>query len=52
MSSSICGLIIAASSAAPTRMAYEIVLAPEAVEDLRALRADLQTAVRRALEIE
>jgi len=30
-------------------MAYEIVLAPEAVEDLRALRANLRAA-RRALE--
>jgi mRNA interferase RelE/StbE len=32
-------------------MAYEIVLAPEAVEDLRALRANLRSAVRRASEI-
>jgi mRNA interferase RelE/StbE len=31
-------------------MAYEIVLAPEAVQDLRALRANLRAAVRRALE--
>jgi mRNA interferase RelE/StbE len=31
-------------------MAYEIVLAPEAVEDLGALRANLRAAVRRALE--
>jgi mRNA interferase RelE/StbE len=32
-------------------MAYEIVLAPEAVEDLRALRANVRAAVRKALEI-
>jgi len=32
-------------------MAYEIVLAPEAEEDLRALRPNVRTAVRRALEI-
>jgi len=32
------------------KMAYEIVLAPEAVEDLRALKANLRAAVRRALE--
>jgi mRNA-degrading endonuclease RelE of RelBE toxin-antitoxin system len=32
-------------------MAYEIVLAPEAVEDLRALKANVRAAVRRALEI-
>jgi hypothetical protein len=32
-------------------MAYEIVLAPEAVEDLPALRANLRAAVRRAIEI-
>lgn len=32
-------------------MAYEIVLAPEAVEDLRALRANVRAAVRTALEI-
>jgi mRNA-degrading endonuclease RelE of RelBE toxin-antitoxin system len=32
-------------------MAYDIVLAPEAVEDLRALRANLRTNVLRALEI-
>jgi mRNA-degrading endonuclease RelE of RelBE toxin-antitoxin system len=32
-------------------MSYQIVLAPEAVEDLRALRANLRAAVRRALEI-
>lgn len=32
-------------------MAYEIVLAPEAVEDLRALQANVRAAVRRALEI-
>jgi mRNA interferase RelE/StbE len=32
-------------------MAYEIVLAPEAVEDLRALRANLRAAVQRALEV-
>jgi mRNA-degrading endonuclease RelE of RelBE toxin-antitoxin system len=32
-------------------MAYEIVLAPEAVEDLRALKANIRAAVRRALEI-
>jgi mRNA-degrading endonuclease RelE of RelBE toxin-antitoxin system len=31
-------------------MAYEIVLAPEAVEDLRALRANLRATVRTALE--
>ena len=31
-------------------MAYEIVLAPEAVEDLRALKANLRAAVRTALE--
>jgi mRNA interferase RelE/StbE len=31
-------------------MAYEIVLAPEAVEDLRALGANVRAAVRRALE--
>ena len=32
-------------------MRYDILLAPEAVEDLRALRANLRAAVRRALEI-
>jgi mRNA-degrading endonuclease RelE of RelBE toxin-antitoxin system len=32
-------------------MAYEIVLAPEAVEDLRALKANVRAAVRIALEI-
>jgi mRNA-degrading endonuclease RelE of RelBE toxin-antitoxin system len=32
-------------------MAFEIVLAPEAVEDLRALKANVRAAVRRALEI-
>ena len=32
-------------------MPFEIVLAPEAVEDLRALKANLRTAVRSALEI-
>src|SRR5216683_2263430 len=32
-------------------MAYEIVLAPEAVEDLRVLKANSRAAVRRALEI-
>jgi mRNA-degrading endonuclease RelE of RelBE toxin-antitoxin system len=31
-------------------MAYEIVLAPEAVEDLRALKANLRAVVQRALE--
>jgi mRNA-degrading endonuclease RelE of RelBE toxin-antitoxin system len=31
-------------------MAYEIVLAPEAVEDLRALRANHRATVRTALE--
>jgi mRNA interferase RelE/StbE len=30
-------------------MVYEIVLAPEAVEDLRALKANIRAAVRRAL---
>ena len=37
-------------SAILARMAYDIVLAPEAVEDLRALKANLRAAVRRALE--
>ena len=32
-------------------MAYEIVLAPEALEDLLALKANLRATVRRALEI-
>jgi mRNA-degrading endonuclease RelE of RelBE toxin-antitoxin system len=32
-------------------MAYQIVLAPEAVEDLRALKANVRAAFRRALEI-
>jgi mRNA interferase RelE/StbE len=32
-------------------MAYEIVLAPEAVEDLRALKVNIRAAVRSALEI-
>ena len=32
-------------------MAYEIVLAPEAVEDLRKLKANVLAAVRRALGI-
>jgi hypothetical protein len=32
-------------------MACEIVLAPEAVEDLRVLKANVRAAVRRALEI-
>jgi mRNA interferase RelE/StbE len=31
-------------------MAYEIVLAPEAVEDLRALRANVRAVVRTAVE--
>ncbi len=31
-------------------MRYEILLAPEAVEDLRSLRANLRTAVREALD--
>jgi mRNA interferase RelE/StbE len=31
-------------------MAFEIVLAPEAVEDLRALRANVRVVVREALE--
>src|SRR5437763_8523146 len=31
-------------------MAFEIVLAPEAVEDLRALKANVRAAVRAALE--
>jgi mRNA interferase RelE/StbE len=31
-------------------MGYQIVLAPEAVEDLRALRANVRAAVRTALE--
>jgi mRNA interferase RelE/StbE len=31
-------------------MAYEIVLGPEAVEDLRALRANVRATVRTALE--
>jgi mRNA interferase RelE/StbE len=32
------------------RMRYEILLAPEAVEDLRSLKANLRAAVRDALE--
>jgi len=32
------------------RMKYRILLAPEAVEDLRALKANLRAAVRQALE--
>jgi mRNA interferase RelE/StbE len=32
-------------------MAFEIVLAPEALEDLRALRANVRATVRVALEI-
>jgi mRNA interferase RelE/StbE len=32
-------------------MAYQIVLAPEAVEDLRAPKANVRAAIRRALEI-
>ena len=32
-------------------MEYDIVLAPEAVEDLRILKANVRTAVRKALEI-
>jgi mRNA interferase RelE/StbE len=32
------------------RMAYEIILAPEAVEDLRSLKANIRATVRRALE--
>jgi mRNA-degrading endonuclease RelE of RelBE toxin-antitoxin system len=31
-------------------MRYEIILAPEAVEDLRSLKADMRAAVRDALE--
>jgi mRNA-degrading endonuclease RelE of RelBE toxin-antitoxin system len=31
-------------------MPYEVVLAPEAVEDLRALKANVRAAVRRGLE--
>jgi mRNA interferase RelE/StbE len=31
-------------------MRYEIVLAPEAVEDLKSLKANLRTAIRAALE--
>jgi mRNA-degrading endonuclease RelE of RelBE toxin-antitoxin system len=32
-------------------MRYDIVLAPEAVEDLRTLKANVRTAVRTALEV-
>jgi mRNA-degrading endonuclease RelE of RelBE toxin-antitoxin system len=32
-------------------MEYDIVLAPEAVEDLRMLKANVRTAVRKGLEI-
>jgi mRNA interferase RelE/StbE len=32
------------------RMAFDILLAPEAVEDLRALKANVRAAVRSALE--
>jgi mRNA-degrading endonuclease RelE of RelBE toxin-antitoxin system len=32
-------------------MPFDVVLAPEAVEDLRALRANLRAAVRRAVEV-
>jgi mRNA interferase RelE/StbE len=32
------------------RMRYEIILAPEAIEDLRRLRANIRSAVRDALE--
>jgi mRNA-degrading endonuclease RelE of RelBE toxin-antitoxin system len=32
-------------------MEYDIVLAPEAVEDLRMLKANVRTAVRKTLEI-
>jgi mRNA interferase RelE/StbE len=32
------------------RMRYEIILAPEAIEDLRRLRANFRSAVRDALE--
>ena len=32
-------------------MTHQIVLAPEAVEDLRALKANVRAAIRRALEI-
>jgi len=32
------------------RMRYEILLAPEAADDLRALKANLRTAVREALD--
>jgi len=32
-------------------MRFEIILAPEAVEDLRRLKANLRTAVREALEM-
>ncbi|MGA2067260.1 MAG: type II toxin-antitoxin system RelE/ParE family toxin [Thermoguttaceae bacterium] len=32
-------------------MTYEIILAPEAVDDLRTLRADLRSTVRDAIEI-
>jgi mRNA interferase RelE/StbE len=31
-------------------MAYEVLLAPEAVEDLRALKANLRSEVREAME--
>ncbi|MBW4590301.1 hypothetical protein G7B40_033350 [Aetokthonos hydrillicola Thurmond2011] len=31
-------------------MSYEIILSPEAVEDLRALRADVRQKVREAIE--
>jgi mRNA interferase RelE/StbE len=31
-------------------MRYEIILAPEAIEDLRRLRANIRSAVRDALE--
>jgi hypothetical protein len=33
-----------------TKLRYEIILAPEAVEDLRRMRANLRSAVRAALE--
>jgi mRNA-degrading endonuclease RelE of RelBE toxin-antitoxin system len=39
------------SAISEQQWAYEIVLAPQAAEDLRALKADVQAAVRRALEI-
>ena len=51
MPSSRVGLTIDQSGHSLARMLFEIVLAPEAVEDLRGLRASIRAEVRAAIEL-